>query len=140
MVRNFVQRILKRTLGVYKESSFKIAAVESERLGFSKSRVTQVRINPLDPNSKTRDCKEYLFLTEVMQSVLNYGDMPTPVEFDSPLLKGYEEREKKRKEELKKKIPLSNSTGGLSNSTGTGSKTTAPPVEFDNFNNIYIEF
>src|ERR1700720_2808174 len=63
-----------RSLRTFQASSFKIAAAESERLGFSKSRVLKRHTNPQDPESPMEDYKEYLFLTSVMQSVINGGD------------------------------------------------------------------
>ncbi len=78
---------VNRSLGVYQVSSFRIAAVESERLGFSKSRVLKRPINPSDPDSPNEDYKEYLFCTEAMQTAINTGAYPTPVEINSPLLK-----------------------------------------------------
>ena len=89
---------VSRSLGTYKSSSFQIAAAESERLGFSKSRQLKRPANPDDPNSPMEDYKEYLFLTDVMQSVLNEGEYPTPIEINSPLLKSIAARKKAKKE------------------------------------------
>src|SRR4051794_39608741 len=53
------REFVKRALGVYKVSSFQIAAAESERLGFSKSRVLKRPSNPNDTDSPKEDYKEY---------------------------------------------------------------------------------
>lgn len=106
---------VNRSRGIYKASSFQIAAAESERVGFSKCRVLQRKKNPNDPNSPMEDYKEYLFLTDVMQSVLNGGEYPPPIEINSPLLKSFNARkeEKKRKRAIEKnRDPLLKSTEG----------------------------
>ena|SRR5579859_644016 len=87
---------VNRALGFYKASAFQIAAAESERLGFSSSRLGKRPRNPADPDSPLEDYKEYLYFSDRMQSVLDGGEYPTPIEKNSPLLKGIEERQKKR--------------------------------------------
>jgi hypothetical protein len=114
---------VNRSLGLYQTSSFQIAAEESERLGFSESRVLERKVNPDDPNSPMEKYKEYLFHADIMQAVINGGKYPTPVENNSPLLK-----------ERKKKTPVeNNSTPPVENNSTPGAdpllKTTVPPVE-----------
>jgi hypothetical protein len=112
-----------RSLQTFKRSAFQIAAAESEQLGFSNSRQRKRPINPNDPNSPMEDYKEYLFLTDVMQSVLNGGEYPTPVEINSPLLKSIAARKKAKKE----KTPVEINTPPVE----INSPPTETPVEIN---------
>jgi hypothetical protein len=116
---------VNRSLGTYKSSSFQVASAESERLGFSKTRLKKRPCNPQDPMSPLEDYKEYLFLTEVIQSVINGGEYPPPIEINSPLLKSISARKEKKK--AAKAIEI-NSSPVLN--------STAPPIEINRINNI----
>ncbi len=111
---------VRRAQGVYKSSSFQIAAAESERLGFSKSRNMKRPVNPDEPDSPQEDYKEYLFFTNAMQTALTTGKLPPPIEINSPLLKAIPERKKKRKE---KRAIEKNRESLL--------KSIAPPIEIN---------
>lgn len=117
---------VNRAMGVYKSSSFQIAAAESEHLGFSKSRQLKRPINPNDLNSPMEDYKEYLFLADVMQSVLNGGEYPTPIEINSPLLNSIAAR-KKAKKEQKEKTAIENNTPPIE----INSPPTVTPIEIN---------
>ena len=114
---------VNRSLGTYKYSSFQIASAESERLGFSKSRQLKRPINPNDPNSPLEDYKEYLFLSDVMQSVLNGGEYPPPIEINSPLLKSIAAR----KEAKKERRAIEKNTPPIE----INSPPTVPPIEIN---------
>lgn len=110
---------VNRSLETYKSSSFQVASAESERLAFSKSKNLKRRVNPLDPQSPLEDYKEYLFFADVMQSAINEGKYPIPIEINSPLLKSLNERKEKAKAER----AIKNNRGAIENNT--------PPIEIN---------
>ena len=116
---------------IYKTSSFQIASAESERLGFSKSRVVQKPRDRQDPFSPKEDCKEYWFDVEAMQKALSEKEYPTPVETNSPLLKSIAARKEKKEQEKQERL-LKSIAPPVENNT--------PPVEINNkkySSNIY---
>ncbi|MFL5628749.1 MAG: hypothetical protein ACJ788_24475 [Ktedonobacteraceae bacterium] len=130
---------VNRSLETFKSSSFQVAAAESERLGFSKSRARKRRTNPLDPQSPLEDYKEYFFLSEAMQIAINGGEHPTPIENNSPLLKSLSERKEKRKkkEAIENNTPpIENNSPGIENNRETPIEINSGAIEINNKKDI----